>query len=101
MLDRESRLNGLLDLAAADAACAGEDAARCAVDERPDGLQIRAKDPSGAVVGVADVVAGRAFLPADFTFPGHGSAPLITQAEAHATTTGLSLTSDARHEDSR
>jgi len=92
----ERGLDGFLDLAAADAARAGEDAARRAVDERPDGLKIRAKDPLGAVVGVADVVAGRAYLPADFTFPGHDSAPPDCSNEAHATTTGLSLTSAPR-----
>ena len=70
-----AKLDRFLDLAAADAARAGEDAARRAVDERPDGLKIRAKDPLGAVIGVADVVADRAYLPADFTCPGHGSSP--------------------------
>lgn len=75
MLDRESRLDCFLDLAAADAARAGEDAARGAVDERPDGLKIRAKESFGAVVGVADVVADRTLFPAELTFPSHGSAP--------------------------
>ncbi len=68
-------LNGLLDFPAADAPGADEQASRGAVHERPDGLQVWTEDALGAVVGVADVVADRSRLPADFTCPGHGGSP--------------------------
>jgi hypothetical protein len=65
-----------LDLAATNATGADTDPARRAVDQGPDGLQIRSKYPSRSVIGMADIIAGGMMLPADLADPGHSSAPL-------------------------
>jgi hypothetical protein len=65
-----------LDLAATDATGADTDPARRAVDQGPDGLQIRSKYPSRSVIGMADIIAGGMMLPAHLADPGHSSAPL-------------------------
>jgi hypothetical protein len=50
-------LNGLLDFAAAETACADPNAFRLTVDQRPDWLEIRLEDPLGLVIGMADIIA--------------------------------------------
>jgi hypothetical protein len=70
------RLYCFFDLAATNATCADTDPARRAVDQGPDGLQIRSKYPSRSVIGMADIIAGGMMLPAHLADPGHSSAPL-------------------------
>jgi hypothetical protein len=50
-------LNGFLDFAATQTACADPNALWLPVDQRPDWLEVGFEDPLGLVVGVADVIA--------------------------------------------
>ncbi len=68
-------LDGLGDVAGADAAGADLDGLDAAI---PDGLhllQVRVPRGAGLVVGVADVVTETGTFAADFTFSRHGSTP--------------------------
>ena len=46
-----------------------------ASDDRTHGLDIGIKDPSGLIVGVTDVIAGRRFLMTELTLKCHGATP--------------------------
>lgn len=50
-------LNGFLDFAAAETACADPNAFGLTVDQCPDWLEVGLEDPLGLVIGVADVIA--------------------------------------------
>ena len=52
-----SLLDGFLDFAATETACANPNALWLPVDQRPDWLEVGLEDPLGLVVGVADVIA--------------------------------------------
>ena len=52
-----SLLNGFLDFAAAETACADPNAFGLTVDQCPDWLEVGLEDPLGLVIGVADVIA--------------------------------------------
>ena len=41
------------------------------LDQGPHGAKVRAKDPFGAVIGMADIVADEALFSTDFTRIGH------------------------------
>src|SRR5512133_1780253 len=69
---RARRLDGLLDLAALEAACADVRARRLAAEEHADALEIRVEATLGRHQRVAPVVAERRLLPADCTDLGHG-----------------------------
>ena len=50
-------LNGFLDFAAAETACADPNAFGLTVDQCPDWLEVGLEDPLGLIIGVADVIA--------------------------------------------
>ena len=50
-------LNGFLDFAATETACADPNAFRLTVDQCPDWLEVGLEDPLGLVIGVTDVMA--------------------------------------------
>jgi hypothetical protein len=70
-------LEGFLDLAAAETACADTDAFRRTVDHCTDTLKVGVECPFGLVVGVTDVVAGLVFFRANVTYECHGNAPSL------------------------
>ena len=53
-----SRLDGFLDQTGAETAGADPDPLMGPLHQRPDGLEIRAEDALGLVVGMADVMPG-------------------------------------------
>jgi hypothetical protein len=54
---RGGLLNGFLDFAAAETACADPNAFGLTVDQCPDWLEVGLEDPLSLVIGVADVIA--------------------------------------------
>jgi hypothetical protein len=54
---RCSLLNGFLDFATTQAACADPNAFGLTVDQCPDWLEVGLEDPLGLVIGMADVIA--------------------------------------------
>ena len=70
-----SLLNGFLDFAATQAACADSNAFRLTVDQCPDWLEVGLEDPFGLVVGVTDVIAGLATFTTEIACKCHGCTP--------------------------
>ncbi len=68
-------LNGFLDFAAAETACADPNAFRLTVDQSPDWLEIGLEDPLGLVIGVTDVITGLATFATEITCKCHGCTP--------------------------
>ena len=67
-----SLLDGFLDFAAAQAACADPNALRLTVDQGSDRLEVRLEDPLGLVVGMTDVMAGLATFATEIACKCHG-----------------------------
>ncbi len=63
------------DLAALDAVGADANALRCAIDQRVNGLQIRAPSPTSYVVGVGNVIAKLRAFAANVAYLCHDSTP--------------------------
>ena len=73
--------NGLGYPAGAQATGAHADGSHFAAGElMPDTLQIGIEHPFGFDIGMAHIVADLGFLPADFTFSGHGNLPVFRTA---------------------
>ena len=68
-------LNGFLDFAAAETACADPNAFWLTVDQCPDWLEVGLEDPLGLVVGVTDVMAGLPTLATEIACIYHGCSP--------------------------
>ena len=70
-----SLLNGFLNFAATQAACADPNAFWLTVDHCPDWLEVGLKDPLGLVIGVTDVMAGLATFATEIACICHGCTP--------------------------
>ena len=68
-------LNGFLDFAAAETACADPNAFRLTVDQCPDWLEIGLEDSLGLIIGVTDVIAGLATFATKIACKCHGCTP--------------------------
>ncbi len=71
----EITLNGFLDFAATQAACANPNAFWLTVDQCPDWLEVGLEDPLGLVIGVTDVMAGLAAFATEIACKCHGCTP--------------------------
>jgi hypothetical protein len=65
-------LDGLLNLAATETACADPNAFRLPVDQCPDWLEVGLEDPLGLVIGVTDVMTGLPTFATEITCKCHG-----------------------------
>ena len=68
-------LNGFLDFAAAETACADPNAFRLTVDQCPDWLEIGLEDSLGLIIGVTDIIAGLPAFATKITCKCHGCTP--------------------------
>ena len=75
----EITLNGFLDFAATETACADSNAFRLTVDQCPDWLEVGLEGPLGLVIGVTDVMAGLATFAAEIACKCHGYTPSSSQ----------------------
>lgn len=66
-------LDGFLNLAATETACADPNAFRLPVDQCPDWLEVGLEDPLGLVIGVTHVMAGLATFATEITCKCHGA----------------------------
>jgi hypothetical protein len=71
----EITLNGFLDFAATQAACADPNTFWLTVDQCPDWLEVGLEDPLGLVIGVTDVMAGLATFATEIACICHGCTP--------------------------
>jgi len=71
----EITLNGFLDFAATQAACADPNAFWLTVDQCPDWLEVGLEDPLGLVIGVTDVMAGLTTFATEIACKCHGCTP--------------------------
>jgi hypothetical protein len=77
-----SLLNGFLNFAATQAACADPNAFWLTVNQCPDWLEVRLEDPLGLVIGVTDVMAGLATFAAEIACKCHGYTPSSSRIDA-------------------
>ena len=77
-----SLLDGFLDFAAAQAACADPNALGLTVNQCPDWLEVGLEDPLGLVIGVTDVMAGLAAFATEIACKCHGYTPLSSRIDA-------------------
>ena len=75
-------LNGFLNFAATQAACADPNAFWLTVDHCPDWLEVGLKDPLGLVIGVTDVMAGLATFATEIACKCHGYTPSSSRIDA-------------------
>jgi hypothetical protein len=68
-------LNGFLNFAAAEAACANPNALGLTVNQCSDWLEVGLEDPLGLVIGVTDVMAGLAAFATEIACKCHGCTP--------------------------
>jgi len=66
------KLDGFLDFAATQTACADPNAFWLTVDQCPDWLQVGLEDPLGLVIGVTDVMAGLTTFATEIACKCHG-----------------------------
>ena len=81
-----SLLDGFLNFAATQTACADPNAFWLPIDQRPNWLEVRLEDPLGFVIGVTDVMAGLATLAADITCKCHGCTPSSSRIDSRLST---------------
>ncbi len=67
------KLDGFLDFAATQTACADSNAFWLTVDQRTDWLEVGLEDPFGLVIGVTDVIAGLATFATEIACKCHGA----------------------------
>ena len=89
-----SLLNGFLDFAAAQAACADPNALGLTVNQCSDWLEVGLEDPLGLVIGVTNVIAGLATLATEIACKCHGA--LLHLVESIQDCEGGNLTQGAR-----
>jgi hypothetical protein len=68
-------LNGFLDLAAAEAACADPNAFGLTVDQGSDWLKVGLEDSLGLVIGMTDIMTGLATFVTEIAGECHGYTP--------------------------
>lgn len=68
-------LNGFLDLAASEAACADPNAFGLTVDQGSDWLQVGLEDSLGLVIGMTDIMTGLATFATEIAGECHGYTP--------------------------
>ena len=68
-------LNGFLDFAATQAACADSNAFGLTVDQCPDWLEVGLEGSLGLVIGMTDVMAGLATFATEIACICHGCTP--------------------------
>ena len=76
------QLDGFLDLAATETACADTNAFWLTVDQCPDWLEVGLEDPLGLVIGVTDVMAGLAAFATEIACKCHGYTPSSNRIDA-------------------
>jgi len=74
-------LNGFLNFAATQAACADPNAFRLTVNQCTDWLKVGLEDPLGLVIGVTDVMAGLATFATEIACKCHGYTPSSTRVK--------------------
>jgi hypothetical protein len=77
-----SLLDGFLDFAAAQAACADPNALGLPVNQCSDWLEVGLEDPLGLVIGVTNVMAGLAAFATEIACKCHGYTPLSSRIDA-------------------
>ena len=80
----EITLNGFLDFAATQAACADSNAFRLTVDQCPDWLEVGLEGPLGLVIGVTDVMAGLATFATEIACKCHGYTPSSSRIDTRS-----------------
>ena len=78
------QLDGFLDLAATETACADPNAFWLTVDQCPDWLEVRLEGPLGLVIGVTDVMAGLATFATEIACKSHGYTPSSSRIDARS-----------------
>ena len=68
-------LNGFLNFAATQAACADPNAFWLTVDQCSDWLEVGLEDPLGLIVGMTDVMAGLTTFATEIACKCHGCTP--------------------------
>ena len=68
-------LNGFLDFAATEAACADPNAFGLAINQCSDWLEVGLEDPLGLVIGMTDIMAGLASFATEIACKCHGYTP--------------------------
>ena len=76
-----SLLNGFLDLAAAETACADPNTFWLTVDQCPDWLEVGLEDPLGLVIRVTDVMAGLATFATEIACKCHRYTPSLSRID--------------------
>jgi hypothetical protein len=77
-------LNGFLNFAATQAACADPNAFRLTVNQCTDWLEVGLEDPLGLVIGVTDVMAGLATFATEIACKCHGYTPSSSRIDARS-----------------
>ena len=79
-----SLLNGFLDFAATETACADPNVFWLTVDQCPDWLEVRLEDPLGLVIGVTDVMAGLTAFATEIACKCHGYTPSSSRIDTRS-----------------
>ncbi len=75
-------LNGFLDLAATEAACADPNAFGLTIDQCSDWLEVGLEDSLGLVIGVTDIMAGLATFATEIACKCHRYTPSSSRIDA-------------------